>query len=235
MSQLKKHKVVMLPTEKASIRTIMKYIEKMPLHDNLLDKNVGSLILNKNLAITSKNKYWTPQHLYILSDEEIKEGDWFFHCKRILKAEKAKMENYITFNNNSNVAANNCKKVIATTDTSIILPERFPSFTNLPQPSNSFIQKFIEEYNKGNIITDVMVEYEVDAMECTIERCDANPCINYKLKINKDNTITIRPTKNSWSREEVSKAIHDCLLLANGTDNIGRLQKFVDNWIKENL
>ena len=30
----------------------------------------------------------------------------------------------------------------------------------MPQTPKSFIQKFIEEYNKGNVITEVMVEYE---------------------------------------------------------------------------
>lgn len=30
----------------------------------------------------------------------------------------------------------------------------------LPQPSPQFIEKYIESYNSGNIITEVMVEYE---------------------------------------------------------------------------
>ena len=58
------------------------------------------------------------------------------------------------------------REVLATTDTylyihqkeTISLPERV---FYLPQPSEQFIQKYIEEYNKGNIIEDVLVEYGI--------------------------------------------------------------------------
>ena len=92
------------------------------------------------------------QHLYFLSDEEIKVGDWMLHNLE---------EKPIQWNGEeTNPSVYGYKKIIATTDKSIILPERFPSFTYLPQPSQSFIEKFVEEYNKGNRITEVMVEYE---------------------------------------------------------------------------
>ena len=43
------------------------------------------------------------------------------------------------------------KKIIATTtDSSLVLP----------QPSKQFIQKYVEEYNKGREIKEVLVEYE---------------------------------------------------------------------------
>lgn len=41
--------------------------------------------------------------------------------------------------------------------------------------------------------------------------------------------------KESWNKDEISKMIHDCMVLANRTEDIGRLQKFIDNWVENNL
>ena len=79
------------------------------------------------------------------------------------------------------------EKIIATTDISLVKEY------NLPQPSQQFIQKYIEEYNKGNIITDVLVEYESDfnSCFCTKDICNGNNCPK-KLKVNpKDNSLNI--------------------------------------------
>ena len=72
---------------------------------------------------------------------------------------------------------------------------------DLPQPSQQFIQKYIEEYNKDNIITDVLVEYEYLLNDNTV--------IPYwNLKVNpKDNTITIRKVKENYTKEEVIKLL----------------------------
>jgi hypothetical protein len=98
------------------------------------------------------------------------------------------------------------KKIIATTDKLNTHPNVADSYRSgncLPQPSQSFIEKWVEEYNKGNVITDVMVEYE--AMNTTIVNRTYN---DFEPKINpKDNTITIRKIKDSWSREEVVELI----------------------------
>ena len=78
----------------------------------------------------------------------------------------------------------------------------------LPQPSQQFIQKYIEEYNRGNIITDVLVEYELISNEeyflNTINPDENVPYFDENLKINpKYNTITIKKAKDSYTREEV--------------------------------
>ena len=78
----------------------------------------------------------------------------------------------------------------------------------LPQPSQEFIDVFVREYNKGNIITEVMVEYESYCnckIENNVKQCNLS-CCNYLPKINpKDNTITIRKIKDSWTKEEVTE------------------------------
>jgi hypothetical protein len=75
----------------------------------------------------------------------------------------------------------------------------------LPQPSQSFIEKFVEEYNYRGVITEVMVEYESIGAY-------ANPKYNsdYQLKINSDNTINIINSKERWSREEVVELLYKC-------------------------
>ena len=82
------------------------------------------------------------------------------------------------------------------------------------QEFNSFIQKYIEEYNRGNIITDVLVEYELISNEeyfgNTINPDDDVPYFDERLKINsKDNTITIKKVKDSYTQEEVDRMLDE--------------------------
>lgn len=207
----KKANVVMLPTnEKAKVGMI-----------NFADFNRKGYQLELIHYITN-GEGLKPQHLYIISDEEIKEGDWFISNPNTIVCSLTTIEKSegITFNSNDSeriISKNGtrqqylsrCRKIITSTDSSL----------NLPQPSQSFIQKYIEEYNKGNIITDVMVEYEewysakmpidfMDRLDLTqgMPIIDGTQTIELKIKINsKDNTVTIKKVKNSWTKEEVKQ------------------------------
>ena len=143
------------------------------------------------------------------------------------------------------------REVLATTDETLYL-----TFNNgktdlkfvLPKPSNSFISKYIEEYNKGNIITDVLVEYELVSNEeyflNTINPDDDVPYFDENLKINpKDNTITIKKVKDTYTREEhisnikkfsleLGSKIH-CSL--KGDETLSISIQDVNKWIEENL
>lgn len=175
---LKTTKVVMLPTnEKAKIGT------------NVIVKHNTTLAYGKKVQ-EPYNMVETEQHLYFLSDEEIKEGDWGI----------SKLNEIVQFK--KNYESTLYKKIIATTDKSLIIPYdgKTPISENwegykLPQPSQSFIEKFVEEYNKGNVITEVLVEYEDKVA------MDGHTIIGSELKISKDNTITIRKVKESFSIE----------------------------------
>ena len=175
------------------------------------------------------------QHLYILSDEKIKEGDWFvgFADGSIKPFVKQADESTVEINNwqlNKKGHSSN-KKIIATTDNTVKFPERFPSFVTLPQIPQSFIEKYVEEYNKGNVIADVMVEYESIGAY-------ANPKYDsdYQLKINPDNTIDISMPKDSWSREEVVELLNSfeklCYLYQANKDWFPAKKT---KWIEENL
>jgi hypothetical protein len=192
----KRTKVVMLSTnEKASLRL---------LPNGLLFSN--PLVNEPHL----KN-----QELYFLSDEEIKEGDWCINLNSFLEhKELCRIDSKIELERYVQKIENDCKKIIATTNKDLGI--------TLPQPSESFIKKFIEAYNSGKAITEVMVEYN---------HLQSTTGLNEEwLKINIDNTITIRKMKDSWSREEV---ISLCTEAINyGKDYNGNLS---EKWIEENF
>jgi len=171
----KKCKVVMLPTEKAS---------KISLTD------IG-LILHEETK--SKN----PQHLYILSDDEIKEGDWI-----IRDFDNVIIQDNI---NSDNRRGEKFHKIIATTNPELFKNE-FELNSNeqykLPQIPQYFIELFIKEYNSSNVIKEVMVEYNE-----WFEN-DYDGKIVSVLKVTSGNNIIITSVESKmYSREELKSAI----------------------------
>ena len=75
-----------------------------------------------------------------------------------------------------------------------------------PQPSLNFVIKWIEEANKDNIITDVLVKYELKITHDG--RINNNTKMWEELKINsKDNTITIKKLKEVYTKEELCQVL----------------------------
>ena len=187
MSTFKKVKVVMLSTNQQT-KYLMVYSD--------VEKTKGKLILSG----LKNDEYKEYQHLYIISYiEKPDNGDYYIidDVPELLK------NNGLVFIDDS------CRKVIATTDKTLSQTSR----TEIPQPSQQFIEKFIEEYNKGREIKEVLVEYEnkFDGKEY-VDELDAYGYDKIKsiLKINpKDNTITIKKVKDSYSREEVDRLLDE--------------------------
>ena len=204
--QYKECDVVMLTTDKAELGSIMRYVRLSPLHDDSIDKPLGSLVLNKNFAVTTSNIYWQSQHLYILSDDEINEGDWYIwlNNKQICQAEGMIM----VINNHVNNG--DIKKIIATTDMSLFINNgtfddgtgtQLPLLnTFVPQIPQSFIEHYIEQHNQGNIIDKVLVEYEGSFGYSDSDSWES-PVINIYNSINTLNG------KTSWNRRELEKAL----------------------------
>lgn len=168
-----------------------------------------------------------PQHLYITSSEEIKENDWVTYKNKEIYQNRCGVLGSLL--GSKDFIKKYCRKIIATTDETLHL-----TFNNgktnlkfvLPKPSDSFISKYIEEYNKGNQITDVLVEY----------KWNGGRAGDYEMipKIDSNNTITIKKVKDSYSREEVINLLYkynDGII-----DRYSQLtNKDLDKWIKENL
>ena len=229
MSTFKKGKVVMLSTnEPSKIGNLATYQKR----------SLAKVIKEGVKPINTIVQFW---NLYIISDDEIKEGDWCINTGGNIK-------DSFPFRVTKEVMNNKfIKKIIATTDTSlyihqketISLPERV---FYLPQPSKQFIQKYIEEYNKGREIKEVLVEYELVSNEeyflNTINPDDDVPYFDENLKINlKDNTITIKKVKDSYTREEVVKLLIDCCGEVSCEDGklLGKNPEELYKWIEENL
>ena len=180
MSTFKKAKVVMLPTNQKT-KYLMVYSD--------VEKTKGKLILNG----LKNDEYKEYQHIYIISYEEKPDnGDYYIidDVPELLK------NNGLVFIDDS------CRKVIATTNKTLSQTSR----TEIPQPSQQFIQKYIEEYNKDNkdnIITDVLVEYEYLLDDRTV-------LPYWNLKVNtKDNTITIKKLKETYTKEELCQILEN--------------------------
>ena len=221
----KKCKVVMLPTnEKAQLNNLCV---------GGINKEVFQLKTNNSLFNFNQFQDWNLQHLYITSDEEIKKGDFAYSIDSYVN--KKRIITWDEMLRNDLVSSN---KIITTTDNSL----------GLPKPSQQFIEKYIEEYNKGNIITDVLVEYnEISIRECqTCGNITNNWKCNCKsisfniistyneLKVNpKDNTITIKKVKDSWNRNEVISLIKE---FDNSIRTVRESEiKYRNNWIETNL
>jgi hypothetical protein len=140
------------------------------------------------------------QHLYITSNEEIKEGNWFI-------SELGEI-----WQHNGNITPSKLSvKIIATTDDSLEIryDNRFIDVIvsgeslngKLPKIPQQFIERYISEYNKGNVITQVMVLYHWGDDDLNLFR--DTPI----LKVNYDNTINIQLIKTSWTKEEREELI----------------------------
>jgi len=182
----KTHTVVMLPTEKAS--TLGFAGDK--LH---YSKTEGE-----------KTSFYIPQHLYILSDEEIKEGDWFIHInlKKTFKCCKASSNTIWANDMEMGDMVNRCKKVIATRDKSLkVITGIVGSGTGeqLPQIPQSFVPIFVKAYNEGNPITEVELE------------CKGT--MNWDIKLTESNEVIISlPEEKMYSKKEIMNLIEDILL-----------------------
>ena len=198
----KRAQVIMLPTTQDSMLFI---------HDGTLQScyDDGAAVAN--------DIDWKCQHLYIVTDDEIKEGDWFMFYGEPRQAKDLIAEPV------------NQGKIIATTDSELMVQGSTPDSAKewkkvfeLPSPSQSFIEK----YCKVGGIDEVDVEYE------ELYGASNFPLGIYSLKVESDNTITIHPIKDSWTREEVIdvlKAYRRFVWVE------GITERDLNQWIKENL
>ena len=252
MKDGKPHKiaeVVMFPTEKAQ--------------KNSLCLTAGSKLIlldGKDWETVNDVAGFRPQHLYILSDEEIKEGDWVLTKKYNNPVKANKFIKSIGWYYSNTLVNDICsgKKIIATTDESLeiackvechdcngkgeqIMPYKDNgeicsrcSGTGLEDNEKPFLRPsddFLKAFVKAQgKIDKVLVEY--------VDWCDYDNEIgldkpDLRLKVAPDNTITIKPIqeeKVSWNKEEIIQLIVNAIYY--GIDTNGNLS---DKWIEQNL
>ena len=187
---------------------------------------------NKRLVAGFMNSRSTkdiPVDIYITSNEKIKKDDWSYND--ILKEI---VQNNCSSNRLVSINANEHNhKIIATTDISLTIKGEQEGentwYNPLPQLSQQFIEKYIEEYNKANQIVDVLVEITDSYLE-----------VDYtsKLKLDSQNQITIRKQKDNWNREELIKSLNNCIEKICSQFNYNTrksIRVLRDEWIEENL
>lgn len=168
-------KVVMLPTEKASV-----------IHKH---NKSGMIIMTTEPTVKNSVYNTTPQNLYFISDDKIKEGDWVFRKGNgsfiedvVYQIKKGSVEHKDmlspTYYNTK------CKKVIATTNEELGYIGEFGIFNQLPVPSDEFIENFCELDG----IWEVAVDYEDDC-ELSAEEYIWRDTSCAELKVAPDNTI----------------------------------------------
>jgi len=190
-------------------------------------------------TIDAEKPYVCNYHLYIISDDEIK-GDSYVYSPFTNTIIQLAID--IKFIPKDWIKNNGYKKVIATTDSSLKIfggkGDICDLYYNLPQPSQQFIKKYIESYNKSEVITDVLVEYEniQTTKKEDYQYRNGSSNLNYedKLKINpKDNTITIKKLKDSWNREEVHNLMMQAWIFGQADKSLDYTIR--EKWIEKNL
>lgn len=230
-----KAKVVMLATEKES---------------KINDTNQGLLY---------NNPYYIGefQHLYFLSEEEIKEGDWIYSKDFNHRIEKVTA----VFEEGYNVKTLNgleqyCpkvnttfqvspKKIIATTDG--LLKHEVESGQGvgtikyfIPRPSNEFLQAYCRANGK---IEEVLVEVEGyysgnGGTDSNFTASAYSYFIGYKLKISPDNTITTKRVEGLYNAQDLIYAVSEIaskLGYAGTSEKMKVWNEATREWMSENL
>lgn len=147
----------------------------------LYNSKENNLALRVSGTISLSGDGWNYQHLYLVSDREIKKGDYISDPS----------EYYSVYKSASNYKGTKLLKVEATTDKSL----------NLPLIPQSFIQEWVDK--QGKVESVKIKVYQHLRLKDNVNK-KAMPIDVY----DKDNEVIILPIKESWSREEV-KQIHD--------------------------
>jgi hypothetical protein len=169
----------------------------------MLATKSSSLYLNRGKLTFTDDVIWnatekshkTPLHLYVLSDELTK-GEKCWHYNHIFKTISKK-------------ASTGYRKIISTTDKSISAgQDRFLEgymVNTFPQPSLEFILIYVDAFNSGKPIVNILVEYKSLLHKGEIID-DSYPkdFPTHTLKISKEDTITIKKLEETW--EDIWKA-----------------------------
>ncbi len=214
METIKKtFKVIMLPTEKDGA------ILKFDASDTLI---VAQGTIHSNVPFKKFD-------LYIISDDEIKEGDNVAHKDRILTVGKNRGLYLSVYElSHIDVRTDACKKVIASTDKEI---------TPKSWINKSFVNDYVEAKNGGNPI--IKVDLEIDTIpDLQSYHEQTKKCDNIDVFItNEDSSVIIIPIKQIFTYNDVAHHIHSALS-AFGVHLLehGSAKGFdSDKWIEENI
>lgn len=145
------------------------------------------------IAGTDADLGYPAQHLYFISNKEVQVGDWYIAerntGKKLSKCCNKHEGMIISEHGYYPYDIEECKKVVATTDTSL----------NIPLIPQSFVEKYVK---KNGVIDEVMIE---------MVQCFSFRKVRNSPKIRKDNTVIVSKVKNTWTRDEVIDLLNNML------------------------
>lgn len=220
MNNLLKCKLVMLPVNQKAESCL------------ILEQGIGSKVLRYY-----PNKYFTREylqqsyskayHLYIVSDREIKEGDWILmitngHITRCVNTDKSSLQDW--------------RKIEATTDY-LIIPINWEEDDNVPYIPESFIQIYIKNYNLGTPIKKTYLETELCNAQGT-GGCCAGQCTFIKVRTEgkKAGCVLCHQIKETFTRFEVEDVLEECLQHLVYQSNLPKItdNDSVKEWFNKN-
>lgn len=157
------------------------------------------------------------QHLYFISNREIKEGEYFLSSTGVVMIHNKRSYTGMI----SRRIVESDKKIESTTDPTLGLPL-------IPQ---SFVNVFVEGQGK---IEEVMIEMEQESSTGYTEDRSRTFYGELSTKLRKDNTVICSPVKDTWTREEVIRLLRqvhkDSRIPYSYIDVHG-----IEKWIEEQL
>ena len=237
---------------KKQIKAIM-----LPTKDkktNLIFNDANHLCYQSNKSFKNDRKSRKRFHIFITSDEEIKEGDWAMYLECATKDKPFKDAEPYLVKDIDEVHWND-KKIIATSDDNIrhckqcggkqeLNMDGVMQFTHinkcvsfseplLPNVQQSFLKAFVKSDGKE----DWEIEMEGNMCNCKVYEesdgcfhCDYTGIDYYKLKLDSDNCVILSAVEEKmYSREEVNRLIIKAF--ESNRFSIARQE----DWIKENL
>lgn len=179
------------------------------------------------------------QHLYLISDEDIKEGDWLVSIKygNLRQCTGVQENEYLCVGNNNGVLKSAVKKVIASTNPELTIKttreEKIVKPGVYEKSLPTFSEDFIKAYVKANgQIDEVNVEYEESSdWSRSKEGVIVGIKAHYIPKLTDNNEVIISMVEEKmYSREEVE------LIVAKAMQWNGRITtEAIDKWIQKNL
>ena len=131
---------------------------------------------------------WNFQHLYIISNDEIKESDWYIDDANQVRRSITSDKEYWS-------VRKDYKKIVATTNPELWMKEldvKESRYSNdeiylwdIPKISESFSQAYVKSYNEGKPITEIDLEMEYNTLYPMVQNN------NLKIKTTPDNTVII--------------------------------------------
>lgn len=146
---------------------------------------------------------WTPQHMYITSKERIRTGDVVYHnsgyVSRVLgfNMDAIKLKDAQRW-------TKDCRKVIATDDDEYNTGYKENNFSDsfcgwniTPNIPKSFINDFCNEGGPRKVMVQFNTDYDI------LKNSELDEHVPYKISLDANNTIVIKPAKVSWGALEV--------------------------------